>query len=352
MTMCIERNYNDMSNPYFSVILPIYNVEKYLERCVESVLSQNFTDYEMILVDDGSSDFSPKICDEYEEKYNFIKVIHKKNGGLSSARNAGFEQATGKYILWFDSDDWVEKNTLSLIYNATKESEVDIIKFNYIRHIDDNEILGISNAIPKKYEEKKEIDELITLALCSAGKYSLSACMHAYRTQFLNDNSLKFISEREVGSEDFLFNIEALLSANSVVVLKDALYHYDLRIGSLTQRGYKKQLPEKYTYLFSLLKDYLKQKGMFDIYIDRLSYFYVWSLIYGTCIANEYKVTDEHSLKDGRKNVKRMFSDSEFIEAIRMSDKSVLTRKQLIQLYAMRFQVESLFYWLFVKKPE
>lgn len=156
MTMCIERNYNDMSNPYFSVILPIYNVEKYLERCVESVLSQNFTDYEMILVDDGSSDFSPKICDEYEEKYNFIKVIHKKNGGLSSARNAGFEQATGKYILWFDSDDWVEKNTLSLIYNATKESEVDIIKFNYIRHIDDNEILGISNAIPKKYEEKKK----------------------------------------------------------------------------------------------------------------------------------------------------------------------------------------------------
>lgn len=340
-----------MSNPYFSVILPIYNVEKYLDRCVRSVLLQDFKDFEMILVDDGSTDGSSQICDEYSEKYDFIKVIHKENGGLSSARNAGLEQAQGEYVLWFDSDDWVEKNTLSLIYNSVKGRKADIVKFNYFRHIDD-EVKCITNALPGWYEGEREIKELINLALCSAGKYSLSACMHAYRSSFLKDNELRFISEREVGSEDFLFNIEALFSANIVLVLQEAFYHYDLRIGSLTQRGYKEGLPEKYTYLFRILKEYLMKKNKFDNYIDKLSYFYVWSLIYGTCLMNEYTVTDAHSLKAGRLRVKEIFAYPEFKEAIKNSDKSNLTRKQYIQLYAMYFKIESLFYWLFVKKPK
>lgn len=109
----------------FSIIVPIYNVEKYLRCCVDSVLAENFSDYEMILVDDGSPDGCGKICDEYADKYPHIKVIHKENGGLSDARNAGIRAAKGDYLIFLDSDDyWADTNRLknagggfSLIYN-------------------------------------------------------------------------------------------------------------------------------------------------------------------------------------------------------------------------------------------
>ena len=120
-----------MKTPFFSIILPIYNVEKYLDRCVESVVNQDFDDYEMILVDDGSTDNCPKICDNYAEKYPFVKVVHKRNGGLSSARNAGLEVASGKYVFWIDSDDWIQPNTFKTIYNALLKNSVDVLKINF-----------------------------------------------------------------------------------------------------------------------------------------------------------------------------------------------------------------------------
>ena len=92
--------------PLISLIIPVYNVEKYLKNCVDSVIKQNYEDMEIILVDDGSKDNSPRICDEYSEKYDFINVIHQKNGGASVARNTGIDAATGKYLMFIDSDDW------------------------------------------------------------------------------------------------------------------------------------------------------------------------------------------------------------------------------------------------------
>lgn len=338
-----------MSNPYFTVILPIYNVKKYLKRCVESVLAQSFTDYEMILVDDGSTDGSKQICDYYAEKYNFIKVIHKANGGLSDARNTGFGKAEGKYVLWFDPDDWVERNTLSLIFSAVGNLEPDIVKFNYVRH-DKGKIICLSNAESGLYTGT-QIDDLIKLAFSTAGNYGLSACMHAYKREFLEKNGLSFISEREVGSEDFLFNIEVLLSAEKILILPDALYHYDLRRGSLTQR-YNENLPEKYTKLFLMLKETLNKQAKGNRYMNYLYYFYIWILMYGTCLFNEYTINDTHSIKDGRRKVREYLADSELRTAIRVCDKSVFTIKQRILLFAMRFKIESIFYWLFVKKPK
>lgn len=96
-----------VASPFLSIILPIYNVEKYLDRCMKSILKQSFKDYEIILVDDGSTDSSPILCDKYGKQLNKVKVLHKSNGGLSSARNAGLELAKGKYIFWLDSDDYI-----------------------------------------------------------------------------------------------------------------------------------------------------------------------------------------------------------------------------------------------------
>lgn len=105
-----------------SVIIPIYNVEKYLSDCVESVLKQTYTDLEIILVDDGSQDASGQICDDYAKQDSRVQVIHKKNGGLSSARNAGIDQATGQYFFFLDSDDWIAENALELLYKEIKST--------------------------------------------------------------------------------------------------------------------------------------------------------------------------------------------------------------------------------------
>ena len=102
-------------NPLISVIVPIYNVEKYLARCVDSIVNQTYKNLEIILVDDGSPDRCPQMCDDYAEKDSRIKVVHKKNGGLSDARNAGMAVATGEYISFIDSDDWIDLETYDLV---------------------------------------------------------------------------------------------------------------------------------------------------------------------------------------------------------------------------------------------
>lgn len=338
-----------MRKPYFSVILPIFNVENYLERCIESVLSQNFTDYEVILVDDGSTDNSSRICDEYAGKYGFIKVIHKVNNGLSSARNAGLDMSSGKYILWFDSDDWVEKNTLSLIRNSIGKKEPDVVKFNYVRHIEKGIVVCKSNSKPGWYKGKEKIDKLIKLAFRTAGNYGLSACMHAYRIDFLKKSKLAFVSEKKVGSEDFLFNLEVLLCADEILILPNALYHYELRVGSLTQQ-YRDKLPEKYTNLFIILRDILSRQDNSEGYMKELYHFYIWILMYGTCLVNEYNVIDDHSMTEGRRNIKKYFAFPELQEAIKRCDKDILSWKQRFLLLAMKLKIECIFYWLFNRK--
>ena len=119
--------------PKISIIVPVYNAEKYLRKCVDSILNQTFKDFELILVDDGSIDTSGKICDEYNLKDNRIKVIHKENGGLSSARNAGLDIAQGEYIGFVDSDDWIELDVYEELYKICKENDTDvgIVGINY-----------------------------------------------------------------------------------------------------------------------------------------------------------------------------------------------------------------------------
>ena len=112
--------------PEISIIVPVYNVEKYIRKCIESILNQTFSDFELILVDDGSTDNSGKICDEYKLKDDRIIVIHKKNGGLSSARNVGIDKATGKFLGFVDSDDYIEKDMYETLYNDIKEFDADI----------------------------------------------------------------------------------------------------------------------------------------------------------------------------------------------------------------------------------
>ena len=333
--------------PYFSVILPVYNVENYLERCVRSVESQSFPDYELILVDDGATDASGRICDDLAAQYDNITVVHKENGGLSSARNAGLKLAKGEYIWFVDSDDWIEPDALLQLYELTAAQKPELVKFNYYR-VQSQRTAVCSKAAPGLYtNEQTQI--LCQMALCDAGRFILSAWSYLYRREFLRKHSLQFISERQIGSEDYLFNLQALLLAQSIQVTSCMLYSYEQRDGSLTQR-YRPELPEKYTRLYTLLRDFCEKVGILQQYEGKICRFYVWHLLHGTCITNAYTVTPDHSLAEGRREVRAFLGTSECRYALARCDKTHMTKKQRIQLMAMRLPVEPMFYRLWKGK--
>ncbi len=129
-----------MNNPKVSIIVAVYKAEDYLHRCVDCLLAQTFTDFEILLVDDGSPDRSGEICDKYAEKDNRVRVFHKENGGVSSARQCGLDHALGEYTIHADSDDWVEPNMLEELYKKAKEEDADMVICDFYKNYEDKQI--------------------------------------------------------------------------------------------------------------------------------------------------------------------------------------------------------------------
>lgn len=331
--------------PYFSVILPVYNVKDYLLRCVRSVQSQGFPDWEMILVDDGSTDGSGELCDRIAGEYDNVTVFHKENSGLASARNAGIGLARGTYIWFVDSDDWIEPGSLERLWEISAPKTPDIVKFNYYRVEKERSAID-SSARPGEYEAT---GELLDQIFFSTGKYMLSACTHIYRTAFLRRYGAEFMSERLVGSEDYLFNIDALLNAERVVVIPDRFYNYEQRLGSLTQK-YRKNLIDSFTRLYCELRDSFARHGMLETYEGKLCRLYVRHLLHSCGIPNEYIVNPGHSLREGRKKVRKILRSPECRYAVAHCDRTGLTRNQRIQLLAMGWGIEPVFCWMWKGK--
>ena len=336
-------------SPFFSIILPIYNIEAYLRRGVQSILEQSFQDYEIILVDDGSTDGSPAICDEYAKQYECIRVIHKPNGGLSSARNAGLEIAQGIYVWFVDPDDWIEPDALEQLHLVSCDLKNDIVKFGYYRLEDANRKENSAD-LPGSYEGKEQLHSLRKRALCEAGKYMLSACTHIYRRCFLKEKEIRFVSEKEIGSEDYLFNLLALMNAERVMIYERSLYNYELRLGSLTQQ-YKPDLPERYTRLYRYLKENAIKNDVMRQYDTMIDRFYVWHLIFGTCIGGEYRFEAKKAgMENVRKNVKRVLRIPEFSKALRSCDCSGFSWQRRVQMIAMQLRLEIVLFWIFTRK--
>ena len=213
--------------PFFSVIMPVYNVENCLEAAVNSVLSQSFSNFELILVDDCSPDKSGEICDKLKEKDDRIKVIHKpKNEGLSYARNTGIQNSCGVYISFMDSDDIIEKGTLQILYNYICESNADIYAFGLVQdYVDKNGTLQKSNNLKLKPAVANASKDIAQLAIeLDIQRNFAYACSKIYKADFIKENGFLFEDVRLV--EDFVFNIAVFPKAKKVVVVEDILYHY------------------------------------------------------------------------------------------------------------------------------
>lgn len=211
-----------------SIIIPVYNMEKYLSRCVESVLSQTYTDLQIILVDDGSTDSSAQMCDEYALRDSRIRVVHKENGGLSSARNAGLEVATGKYIGFVDSDDYISPDFYESLVNAIGDKTTEIANGRYAR-VDENGNLRPSCVPHERCEDVTPVCFAKELMLHVG---DVSVCSKLFPSELLSD--LRFNEDKL--NEDLLFILD-ILSKIEVIHFTDVVgYFYYIRSGSISSR--------------------------------------------------------------------------------------------------------------------
>lgn len=219
--------------PKVSIIVPIFNVEKYLDTCIKSLINQTLEEIEIILVDDESPDSCPKICDMYASKDSRIKVIHKKNGGLGLACNSGLEIAGGDYVAFCDSDDWVDLDTYEVMYNAAINNHADIVLSSF-KYVDINGALLPDNSLTYKdcIYSYGEINTIMKGMIASAPfctnerEFQASAKVTLYKRKVIECNSLRFVSERIIPSEDLVFNLDYLSCCRTAVTISRKFYNY------------------------------------------------------------------------------------------------------------------------------
>lgn len=214
-----------------SIIVPVYKVEMYLPRCINSLVNQTYTNIEILLIDDGSPDNCPRMCDEFAQSDSRISVIHKANGGLSDARNAGIEASTGKYCIFVDADDYIDLLTCEKIVQAISlYNEPDVISYRGIKETENNKCI-------KRYNEHQFTNKVFTgvsymKAVLEQRYLPVEAWLYAYKRSYLRESNLLFT--KGLLHEDIDFTPRALFLANSVVCISDYLYHYINRLNSIS----------------------------------------------------------------------------------------------------------------------
>ncbi|MBP1570376.1 MAG: glycosyltransferase [Oscillospiraceae bacterium] len=222
--------------PTVSVIIPVYNAEKYLSQCVESVVNQTFKDIEIILVNDGSKDTSGTLCDKWSAKDNRIKVIHKQNSGPAATRNMGTKAATGSWILYLDSDDWYENDTLiDTLLSFADKKDSDIVCFNYRRYFENSRTYSdvLCHAESEDVSPSYLVDNKI---------FTSSPCLKLIKHSIITENDIYF--EEGVLSEDIEFNAKFLLATDKISFCEECVYVYRARENSITTSISKKHVDD------------------------------------------------------------------------------------------------------------
>lgn len=251
----------------FSIIIPVYNVEKYLERCLLSVLQQEYDDYEIIIVDDGSKDKSGLICDEYAEKNERISVMHIPNGGVSNARNVGLKEAKGEFVWFIDSDDYIVPGALQVLDSYLERyKNPDMLLFNAHVVNEEGEIKGnvccnLKNEKLLTFEKNRDIVFTNT-----------SLWNRIYKLEVIKRANLAFKPRITIG-EDLLFNYAYFLEAREIYCEKDMLYCYVQRHNSaMSGAGKDKHVQE----VFETLIEYYKTKDKYEDYKDEIEYLAIY----------------------------------------------------------------------------
>ncbi|MGB3159726.1 MAG: glycosyltransferase family 2 protein [Carnobacterium sp.] len=270
-------------SPTISIIVPVYNVEKYLRQCIESILNQKYQDFELILVNDGSTDLSKEICEEYLKKDRRIKLENKKNGGLSSARNVGLNVAVGEYIGFIDSDDWIHEDMYERLVNHAIDHKSDIVACNLLA-MDRNGIFKSFNRLAENQEFNR------TEAMMEIYKnkvLTFSSCNKIFNKNLFNE--LRFVEGIILEDKDISYKL--IDKANRISYIKDSLYYYRYNNKSILRSSFS----------IKRIDEFKVQLDMYNYYKE--NYFNISDLIYyDLFILGLYLYSETYALKVETKN--------------------------------------------------
>lgn len=309
-----------------SVIMPVYNAEKYLAKSIDSILNQTLKEFELILVNDGSKDNSKCICDEYKLKDDRIKVIHKINEGACIARNTGLENAIGEYIQFIDADDYIENNMLEEQYNLAKETQAEVVMcgMKYDIHQKNGQIIyeesSYKDMILKSQDDIKPIFmDLFDNLLFNYTHNKL------YKASFLKDNNLRFIDWLPI-DQDTNFNIDVFRQLNKLTISTKSYYHYIKTFEETIVSRYHPNKFEVRTFRYNRLKALLKDWDIYDINNSiTISSIYIHQVI--ECIEGYSHNKCKLNFRDKLKNINKILNKHEVIESMKISScKSIYTK--------------------------
>lgn len=314
-----------------TVVIPIYNVEKYLNRCIKSVVNQTYKNLEIILVDDGSPDNCPALCDEWAKKDNRIKVVHKENEGLGYARNTGIENATGEYICFFDSDDYIALNTIEKAYHCAKENRVEVVLFGF-NNVDKKGITVSSMVptVPKNVYRDEEVLEYVLPNLIapntSTGEFTnlwMSVCGGLYSVELIDRNDWRCVSEREIISEDVYSLLWLYKDVKGVGIISEALYFYCENDTSLTHT-YMPNRFERIKHFYNACMNICDELDYSDTIRRQLAY----PFLSNTIAAMKMIVGSDQPKNDRLKQLENVIKDETLQSVL---DKTSLTKEKKLR---------------------
>lgn len=320
--------------PAVSIVVPVYKVEAYLRRCVDSLVRQTLRDIEIILVDDGSPDGCPALCDELAAADNRIHVVHKENGGLSSARNAGLCIATGKYVGFVDSDDDVELDMYEKLVQKAEQYAADFVMCDYRRVLPDGTAFLVTKSLSGGLYEKQDIRNVIFPQLIMGENVDygplLSAWLCIYNREFLYRYKISF-AEDVKWSEDNLFSSYVGYNAQRFYYIKDeALYHYYENADSITT-SYRAGAWKVYCRMNEYLREYFLRKKDFDF--SRQIQLHI---LYYACNVVGMECKNAANLLDAVTRTKEVLHTPVFVDAMRNFELPAVRAKLRLQLFMMK----------------
>ncbi len=318
-------------NPRFSVIVPIYNVEKYLKKCIDSILAQTYLDFEVLLIDDGSPDNCPMICDEYAGKDRRVRVIHKKNAGLVAARNSGVLAARGEYICYVDGDDWVSPDLLQVISDkAISQYNIDMVVFSAVKQYE-NEQEEIPKPELEGYYGKEELKSTVypymmydcRKPFCSGLIFPV-AWNKIYKRVFLLEHYCQ--EERIRMGEDNAFVYECLYASNSVYFCSDILYYYNqLNVTSMVHSYDSNRFVNN-----AILTRYIDERmgGKDNVIDEQINAFKAYWLI----MAVFHEMKAGRNIRAARKHISKEIKNTKVLEGIKIKGLPKMAQGYLLLL--------------------
>ena len=341
-----------MKNKLITIIVPIYNVEKYIDRCINSIINQTYKNIEIILIDDGSPDNCPKICDEYAKKDKRIKVIHKKNEGLGKARNSGIKISKGDYITFVDSDDYIDDDLVESTVNVINKYNPDVIIYGCYSERENKTIINTPKPKKNHYIGDEVLKDFLPDFIsydpkdCIERNIPKSFCCSMYKSEILKKNGFSFESERKIISEDYYAVINLYKYINSVFLIDRCFYHYCLNLSSLTHK-YIDNRYEKIKYFYEQLKKSCKENNYSDEVLNRIKYPFL-----NFTIANMKLIAGnkELKLKEKKEKISEIVLDDLMMEIINSVniEKEPFQRKTIFSLIRNK-RIKLLLLVLFLK---